>query len=215
MSDSLRLACLASGGGRTILNLLDRIEDGEVPAQIDIVITSRMGTLAATRCRERGLAVVEPPAEVDIDDWVIHQLQTASPDLVCLCGYLRLLPIPPWLKQRVINIHPALLPDFGGQGMHGEAVHQAVLESGRTESGCTVHLVDEAYDHGPTILQRRCPVESGDDAMSLANRVFLEECLAMPDAIKLIAARRVRIQDGPIAIAPLGTRWPDAIPPST
>jgi len=209
----LRLACLASGGGRTILNLLDRIEDDTVPASIETVLTSRSGTRAAARCRDRGLSVKEPPPGVDVDHWVLQELEQASPDLVCLCGYLRLLPMAPWLLHRVINIHPALLPDFGGKGMYGKAVHEAVIASGRRQSGCTVHLVDAEYDHGPTIVQRRCNVNPDDDAAALAARVFEEECIAVPEAVSLIAAGRVRVFEGPVQIAPEGQRWPNAIPP--
>jgi len=113
--------------------------------------------------------------------------------------------------HRVINIHPALLPDFGGRGMYGQRVHEAVIESGRTESGCTVHLVDGQYDHGPTILQRRCEVHPGDTGDTLAGRVFVEECLAMPEAISWIAQGRVRVADGPVEIAAPGKSWSDAI----
>lgn len=205
------LACLASGGGRTILNLADAIEAGRLQAKISIVLASRRGTLAAERCRNRGLTVEEPPEGCDPDAWIIERLESHAPELVCLCGYLRLLPIPPWLIDRVINIHPALLPDFGGCGMYGRAVHEAVIRSGRTESGCTVHLVDDVYDHGVTILQRRCPVLPGDDADTLAARVFEQERLALPEAIDLIRAGRVRRTDGPVEIAPPGHAWPDAI----
>ncbi len=211
MNQPLRLCCLASGGGRTILNLQDHIEAGTLPAIIESVILSRPGLPAAERCAARGLPVFEPDSDTPIDEWVLATLQSQAPELICLCGYLRLLPILPWMMRRVINIHPALLPNFGGKGMHGRAVHQAVLTSGRRESGCTVHLVDTQYDHGPTILQRRCHVLPTDDADTLAARVFTEECIAYPDAISLIAEGRVRIGDGPIEIAPAGDRWPDPI----
>ncbi len=211
MRAPLSLACLASGGGRTILNLLNEIEAGRLPARIDVVLTSRPGTPAASRCRDRGLAVEEPPCDEEVNSWMLNRLEAHTPELVCLCGFLRLLPIPPWLIDRVINIHPALLPNFGGQGMYGMAVHEAVLRSGRTESGCTVHLVDDVYDHGVTILQRRCPVLPGDTADSLAARVFEQECRAFPEAIRLIWERRVRRANGPVEVAEPGSFWPDAI----
>ncbi len=190
MSGPIRLACLASGGGRTILNLAEHIETGRLRAELACVLLSRPGLPAVTRCIERGLNVEEPPQGVSIDAWVSERLAQLNPDLVCLCGYLRLLPIEPWMAGRVINIHPALLPRHGGKGMYGRHVHQAVLDAGDTVSGCTVHLVDERYDHGPTILQRRCPVHPDDDAESLAARVFQEECLALPEAIGHIASER-------------------------
>jgi phosphoribosylglycinamide formyltransferase-1 len=104
-------------------------------------------------------------------------------DLVCLAGFLSLLVIPEEYEGRVLNIHPSLLPKFGGKGMHGQLVHQAVLDAGETESGCTVHLADNTYDTGPVLLQRRCPVEPGDNAASLAARIFELECEAYPQAI--------------------------------
>ena len=213
MSTPIRLTCLASGGGRTILNLQDRIEAGDLPATIASVIVSRPDIAAAQRCADRGVRVHAPTGieRPDLDHWVLKRIEEDASDIVCLCGYLRLLPIPPWLIHRVVNIHPALLPNFGGKGMHGQAVHEAVLASGRTESGCTVHLVDTQYDHGPTILQRTCPVLPDDTADCLAARVFAEECVALPEAIALIAAGRVRVADGPVEIAKAGDRWPDAI----
>jgi len=211
VSGSLRLACLASGGGRTILNLVRCIEEGTLSAEILGVIVSTPAAPAIERCRAVGLHVHVPPGGQDVDAWTIDTLTAMEPELVCLCGYLRLLPIPPWMIHRVINIHPALLPDFGGRGMYGQRVHEAVIESGRTESGCTVHLVDGQYDHGPTILQRRCEVHPGDTGDTLAGRVFVEECLAMPEAISWIAQGRVRVADGPVEIAAPGKSWSDAI----
>lgn len=120
-------------------------------------------------------------------DHITSLLRDKRIDLVCLCGYLRWFRIDPDFRGRVINIHPALLPDFGGQGMHGEHVHRAVLAAGRTVSGCTVHHVDDEYDHGLVILQRTCPVLPGDDPSTLAARVFEQECIAYPEAIRRLA----------------------------
>ncbi|MCH2142371.1 MAG: phosphoribosylglycinamide formyltransferase [Phycisphaerales bacterium] len=190
MTKPLGLVCLASGGGRTVLNLQQAIQDGRVQATIEAVLVSRAEVAASSRCRDAGLTTLAPPTHGDLDDWILEQLHDRQPDLVCLCGYLRLLPMPAWLHGRVINIHPALLPDFGGPGMYGHHVHEAVLAAGMNESGCTVHYVDERYDHGPTILQRQCPVLPNDDAQTLAARVFEEECLALPEAVQQIAEDR-------------------------
>jgi phosphoribosylglycinamide formyltransferase-1 len=211
MSAPIRLCCLASGGGRTILNIQDRIDAGILNAVIDSVIVSRPDITAIDRCIQRGLPVRTPPATVSIDEWMLSELCDLRPDLTCLCGYLRLLPIAPWMIGNVVNIHPALLPNFGGKGMHGQHVHEAVLASGRQKSGCTVHVVDAQYDHGPTILQRSCIVHRDDTPDSLAARVFEAECDAYPAAIQLIAEGRVRINQGPAEIAQPGERWPDAI----
>ncbi len=192
MSDSipqpLRLAALLSGGGRTLLNLLDRIEDGSLSASIEIVIASRPCT-GVDRVQSRGLpvSILAKSDFPDVDalhDAITRSIVEANIDLTLLCGYLRWIRVDPPLAGRVINIHPALLPEFGGPGMYGQRVHRAVLAAGKRESGCTVHQVDDQYDHGPVILQRTCPVLSDDDEHTLAERVFAEECLAYPEAIR-------------------------------
>lgn len=177
----LRIAALISGGGRTVLNLQDAIDAGDLPAQIITVISSSPRASGVARLRERGLHVACPPR--DDHDAIHAALAAANVDLICLAGYLRLFRIDPAFEGRVINIHPALLPDFGGRGMYGDRVHAAVLAEGRTETGCTVHLVDDRYDHGPPLLQRRCPVRPDDDVPTLAARVFAEESIAYPEAI--------------------------------
>ena len=192
---SLRLACLISGGGRTMLNLADRIADGSLRASIELVIGSRATAAGVDRAKARGfdtrvLLRRDFASDDALHDCISRTLREKSIDLVCLCGYLRWLRIDPDFRDRVMNIHPALLPDFGGPGMHGDRVHAAVLAAGRTISGCTVHYVDEHYDHGATILQRTCPVLPGDDITSLSARVFEQECIAYPEAIRMLAAAR-------------------------
>src|SRR5262245_7485954 len=110
-------------------------------------------------------------------------------------GFLKLWTIPERWRGRVMNIHPALLPSFGGKGMHGRHVHEAVLAAGCKVSGCTVHFVDATYDTGPIILQRTCPVLEDDTLESLAGRVFEEEKLAYPEAIRLFAEGRLSVED--------------------
>lgn len=184
----LRLGCLVSGGGRSVMNLQDLIERGELPASIALVLATKPGVPAIGRARERGLRVVEisPEPRATIDDRVDAALRDAGVQLVVLAGYLRLFRPSAW-RGRCINIHPALLPRHGGKGLWGHHVHEAVLAAGDRESGCTVHWVDEQYDHGEAILQRRCPVLPGDSPDTLAARVFAEELLALPDAIQRIA----------------------------
>jgi phosphoribosylglycinamide formyltransferase 1 len=203
----LRLACLISGGGRTMLNLADRIDDGSLPASIELVVASRANAAGVEKAKQRGLnthAVLRRDFDSDkaMHDRISHLLREHKIDLVCLCGYLRWVRIDPDFQWRFINIHPALLPDFGGPGMHGERVHEAVLKSDRTLTGCTAHFVDEHYDHGPTILQRTCPVLPGDDVPMLAARVFEQECLAYPEAVRLIAEDRVRVEDDRVVVEP-------------
>lgn len=178
------LAVMLSGSGRTLLNLLRAIERGEVPARIVLVLASRE-CLGAQRAREAGIETLVMPGEIGAGA-LEATLAARDVDWVVLAGYLRKLRIPARYRGRVVNIHPALLPSFGGEGMYGDHVHRAVLASGVKESGCTVHLCDEAYDEGPIVLQRRCPVEIGDTPETLAARVFALECEAYPAALRLL-----------------------------
>lgn len=200
-TNPLRLVVMISGGGRTLMNLVDRIEAGTLHAVIERVIASRRDAPGVEHARQRGLDVRVAerfgfPDESLMHDQIDAWIDEIDPGLICLAGYLRKIRMRPELEGRVINIHPALLPDFGGEGMYGLRVHQAVIEAGRTQTGCTVHFVDEQYDHGPIILQRRCPVHPDDDADTLAARVFEQECEAYPEAINRIARDEVRWQAG-------------------
>ena len=195
MSDSrpLRLAVLLSGSGRTLDNLLEQIAAGRLPARVETVVSSR-GDVRGVRIAERaGIPVhVLPPAGRPLEDWsaaVFAACRAADADLVVMAGFLHLVRIPADFAGRVINIHPSLLPAFGGQGFHGMHVHRAVLEQGCTVSGCTVHLVDDEYDHGRILLQETVPVLADDSPESLAARVFAAECRALPEAIRRIASR--------------------------
>ena len=188
----LRIGALISGGGRTLLNIADCIERGELNATIATVIASRRDIPGVERVRRRGFDVhiaadYAAQGEDAVQDKIWKWLDDARVDLVCLCGWLKWLRVDPRYTGRIMNIHPALLPDFGGLGMYGLNVHRAVLAAGRTVSGCTVHFVDEHYDNGPIIVQRTCPVLPGDTPETLANRVFMEECKAYPEAIRKFA----------------------------
>ena len=205
MSRTLRLGVLVSGGGRTLLNIADCIDLGDLPATVAVVISSRAAAPAVQRGRDRGFDVrVAPrknfPNEKEMHDTITSLLLEHLVDLVCLGGYMRWYRVDPSFEHRVMNIHPALLPDFGGRGMVGRRVHRAVLDSDATVSGCTIHFVDDQYDHGPIILQRTCPVLPGDDEDHLAGRVFEQECLAYPEAIRLFADDRLSVADGVVNI---------------
>jgi formyltetrahydrofolate-dependent phosphoribosylglycinamide formyltransferase len=205
VSAPIRLAALISGGGRTLMNIADRIDDGTLKASIDLVISSRADAGGVAKARARGfntLIVARPdfPTDDSMHDAILRQLVERRIDLVCLCGYLRPVRIDESFRWRIMNIHPALLPEFGGKGWHGDRVHEAVLKAGRTTSGCTVHFVDEHYDAGPIILQRTVPVLPGDDAHALAARVFEQECLAYPEAISLFQQDRLTVENGQVRI---------------
>ncbi len=188
----LRLAVLLSGSGRTLENLLDWIAGGRLAATVATVVSSRADVRGVTIAERAGIPVhVLPPRDRPLADWsadIFSVCRAAEPDLVVMAGFLHLVTIPADFAGRVINIHPALLPAFGGKGFHGMHVHRAVLERGCTISGCTVHLVDAEYDHGRILLQHAVPVLSDDTPESLAARVFAAECQALPEAINGFAS---------------------------
>ena len=189
---TLRLAVLLSGSGRTLENLLDRIAAGRLTASVERVVSSRGDVRGVRLAEQAGIPVsVLPPAGRPMADWsdaIFAACREANPDLVVMAGFLHLVAIPADFVGRVINIHPALLPAFGGKGFHGMHVHRAVIARGCTVSGCTVHLVDNEYDHGRILLQKTVPVLRDDTAESLAARVFAVECETLPEAINRIAS---------------------------
>jgi len=190
-----RVAVCISGGGSNLQALLDRLQ-GEEPARVVLVLSNRPDAGGLARAQAAGVPaeVLSDPA--DASEW-ITRLGRRDVDLLVLAGYLKLVP-PGVVKKyagRIVNIHPALLPDFGGAGMYGRRVHEAVLASGAAESGPTVHLVDEEYDRGAILAQRRVPVRAGDTPESLAARVLAEEHRLLPEVV-LAAARA----GGPVAL---------------
>jgi phosphoribosylglycinamide formyltransferase-1 len=185
---------MLSGGGRTLLNLLDEIRAGRLAAEVPLVISSRRDAKGVERARAAGLdvEVLRPrdfPDRQAFEDHQTRRILEARPDLVILAGYLLKVPVPAELNGRMLNIHPALLPKFGGRGFYGDRVHAAVLEAGDAVSGCTVHVVDDQSDHGPTVARTEVPVAADDTVDSLAARVFEAECATYPRAIREYAAR--------------------------
>jgi phosphoribosylglycinamide formyltransferase-1 len=192
----MRLAVLLSGSGRTLDNLLEWIAAGRLAAGVVTVVASRADVRGVRIAERAGVPVtVLPPAGRPVDAWsdeIFAACRAAGADLVVMAGFLHLVRIPADFAGRVINIHPSLLPAFGGQGFHGTRVHRAVIDRGCTVSGCTVHLVDDEYDHGRILLQKAVPVLPDDTPESLAARVFAVECQALPEAITRIAATTPR-----------------------
>ena len=176
-----RLAVLLSGAGRTLQNLLDRVEDGRLRASIMGVGSDRADAFGLQRAMEHGIDARHLKDASATWSW-LYELDV---DLVVLAGYLKLLPIEPDFAGRVLNIHPSLLPKFGGKGMHGERVHGAVLAAMETVSGCTVHLCNDKFDDGRILLQARVPVLPQDTAATLGARVFAAECEAYPAGIAM------------------------------
>lgn len=195
----INLAVFVSGSGTTLQNLVDVIAAGQLDARIRLVIGSRRGLVGLERAQKAGLRaeVVDrrEHADVALFSRRVFQLVAEVPvDLICLAGWLCLLEIPEHWRGRMMNIHPALLPSFGGKGMYGARVHESVLAHGCKLSGCTVHFVDDTYDTGPIILQRACPVLEDDTPQALAQRVSAQEKIAYPEAIRLFAGARLQIE---------------------
>ena len=189
-----RLALLVSGSGRSLENLVEETRRGALAAEVVLAIADRPGIGALERCARLGVPalVLDYKALGGAEGFsarVFRELEEREVRLCVLAGFLRLVRVPPHWKGRVLNIHPALLPKYGGKGFYGDHVHAAVLAAGERESGCTVHLVDDQYDHGTHLLQRRVPVLPGDDVHTLAARVFEAEKRALPEAIRLLLAR--------------------------
>ena len=179
-------------------NLIDEIAAGRQNAKIAVVIASRAGLVGTDRAVKAGIPNVvvnrkDFASVAEFSGEVFRHIDAANVDLVCLAGWLCLLDLPDRYAHKAMNIHPALLPSFGGKGMYGRRVHQAVLDHGCKVSGCTVHFVDASYDTGPIIMQRTCPVLDDDTAETLAARVFEEEKVAYPDAVRLFQAGRLKV----------------------
>ena len=207
MKKPIRLAVLLSGSGRTLQNFLDRVRAGTLQAEVVHVVSSLRKAYGLQRARDNDIpATVVRKQDHDgvqaFSDAIWNQVKAAEPDLVALAGFMCQVRVPREMFGRVVNIHPALLPAFGGQGMYGHHVHEAVLEYGCKVSGCTVHFVNDEYDAGPIILQKTVPVLETDTADTLADRVFEEECKAYPEAINLFAQGRLSIAGRRVRIAP-------------
>ena len=201
----VRLAVFLSGGGRTLVNLLEAIGRGELDAEVTAVVSDRDSVAGIDRATEAGLPVTvlvrrEFASAAEWSDAAFAVCREAGADLVVLAGFLSLVVVPEDFGLRVLNIHPALIPAFCGKGFYGHRVHEAAIERGVRVSGCTVHLVDNQYDHGPIILQRTVPVASGDSPEELAARVFEAECEAYPEAIRLMVGGSLRLADGRLLI---------------
>ena len=195
MSDTdpgLRLAVLLSGGGRTLENLLRRRDEGALLADVVAVASNRAGVRGLSIAERAGIdtavfAKRDHPDAAARDRALWDFVHAHDVDLVVLAGYLALLDLTAAGDVPVINIHPALLPRHGGPGYYGDRVHEAVLDAGDSESGCTVHRVDAIFDHGPVLAQRRVPVRADDTVATLAARVFEAECELYPETIDRIA----------------------------
>ncbi|QDV46363.1 Phosphoribosylglycinamide formyltransferase [Stieleria neptunia] len=187
----LPIAVFLSGGGRTLENLLRHRDEHGLPIDVRLVISSRGGVRGVEIAKVDGIET-QVIRKCDHDDAsysdaMFDPVRRCGAKYVVMAGFLKHVLIPDDFENRVINIHPSLLPAFGGQGMYGHNVHAAAIKRGVTISGCTVHFVDNQYDHGPIILQRACDVLPDDTPDTLAARVFEQECDALPAALRTLS----------------------------
>ncbi|MBU0483190.1 MAG: phosphoribosylglycinamide formyltransferase [Proteobacteria bacterium] len=178
----MRMAVLLSGTGRTLDNLHDRIADGTMQGSIEVVVANVVDALGLKKAKKYGY----PVHYASTDDEINSILQDYDIELVLLAGFLKLYHPPEHLKHNVLNIHPALIPSFCGDGFYGIHVHRIVKKKGVKVSGCTVHFANEKYDEGPIVVQKSVPVYDEDSPDDIAERVFGAECEAYPEAINLV-----------------------------
>ena len=209
LTEPMRLAVFASGGGSNLQAILDAVEGGTLHAEVTLVVTDRETAGALDRATRHGIPteVLKPAEFADGEAFgqaLLDVLDKRGVNFIALAGYLKMIPeaVVRAFKHRIVNIHPSLLPAFGGSGMYGRRVHEAALAHGVRWSGATVHLVDEDYDTGPIVLQQPVSVEPGDTPESLAARVLEVEHRLYPEALRLFADGRVRIDGRTVTILP-------------
>lgn len=195
----VKLGVLLSGSGSTLQNLLDRIGAGQLDARVEVVVSSRKKAYGIERAKQHGLATAVVARrdfgdEEAFNDALHAELDQYAIDLLVLAGFMSRLRIGEKWRNRVLNVHPALIPAFCGQGYYGHYVHEAVLEYGAKITGATVHFADERYDHGPIILQKAIDVLDTDTPDSLAERVQEVEREIYPEAIQLFAENRLEVR---------------------
>ncbi len=194
----LRLAVLFSGNGSTLENLFEKSASGAMNADVVVAVSSRADAFGLERAGKRNVptVIVARKSFTSVDafsDAIYAAIAPYKVDLICHAGFMSMLRIPKEFEHRVVNVHPSLLPSFGGKGFYGHHVHEAVLKHGCKIAGCTVHFVDNEYDNGPIIAQRAVPVLETDDADSLGARVQHAEREIYPAAIQWIAEGRIKV----------------------
>jgi phosphoribosylglycinamide formyltransferase 1 len=207
----MKVAVFVSGKGTNLLNIIRKSKDGFLKSEVRLVISDRDCEAIENSERAGILAKVADPKsfrdEAEFGETLLDVLKKAEIDFIVLAGYLKKIPdvVIENYANRIINIHPALLPSFGGKGMYGMRVHQAVLDYGCKVSGATVHLVDVEYDHGPVVLQKCVPVSGEDTPETLASKIHQLEYELLPQAIKLFESHQVKIEGRKIVISPEGS----------
>jgi phosphoribosylglycinamide formyltransferase-1 len=205
MANPIRISVLISGGGTTLLNLLEKKSAGQLNANVVKVISNNPQAAGLKFANSESIetAIVshrEHRELVKFSELIFDECRAVQTDLVVMGGFLRRVAIPADFVNRVINIHPSLIPAFCGKGHYGSRVHQAVIDYGCKISGCTAHFVDDDYDHGPIIAQRTVPVFADDTSDELAKRVFEQECEIYPDVINWIADGAVSVSGRTVSV---------------
>ncbi|KAJ50579.1 phosphoribosylglycinamide formyltransferase-1 [Clostridium tetanomorphum] len=197
MKDIFKIAVLVSGGGTNLQSIIDSINSGYLNCSIEMVISDRKDVYALKRAKDNNIKTYVLERNIykeSISDEILKIIE-GKVDIIVLAGWLSHLKgnIIDTFQNRIINIHPSLIPSFSGKGMYGIKVHEKAVEYGVKISGCTVHIVDSGMDTGPIILQRAVPVLPEDTAESLQKRVLLEEHVALPEAIKYFIENKIEI----------------------
>lgn len=198
MPEKLKLAVFASHGGTDLQSIIDACQDPDYPAEIAVVVSNNANAFAVERASRAGIPVIiwqikKFDDEKAYSDFMMEILKKYKVGLICLAGYMKLIPAEIVETYKIINIHPALLPKYGGKGMYGMHVHEAVLEAGEEVSGATVHLVNEIYDDGRILAQNEVPVEKDDSPESLQKRVLEIEHQLYPETIAKIAKGEIKL----------------------
>ena len=202
------ISVFISGGGTTLKNLLEyRQANPDCGWEITSVVSNKADAGGLAFARQAGIEAFvidhrEFESTTEFSEAIYNAIRPSAPDLLVMGGFLRRLAVAKEFENRIINIHPSLIPSFCGKGNYGSRVHQAVLDYGCKITGCTVHFVDDEYDHGPIIAQRSVPVVDGDDAKTLAARVFETECQLYPVVIDQIASGKVSVADRTVRVDP-------------
>ena len=199
MNENVRLAVLISGSGTNLQSIIDNCANGSIPAQVALVISSHEDAYGLVRARQAGIDTIvyrrkEFPDGQAADDYLLSVLDKYRIDLIALAGYLKMVPpaIISRFRHRIVNIHPGLLPHYGGKGMYGHFIHEAVIRNKEKETGVTIHIVDEIYDHGQVLAVEKVPVFPEDTPDELAARVLKMEHALYPKVLKEMIERLIK-----------------------
>jgi len=203
----MKIAVLLSGSGTTLENIFEHVERGELPVEVAVVVSSRADAYGLERAKKRGVPTHVLPRKRfatlgEYTEAVFAPVRASGAGLVVMAGFMVQVGVPDDYRDKILNVHPALLPSFGGKGMYGHFVHEAVLEHGCKVAGCTVHIVNDEYDRGPIVMQKCVPVLDDDTPDTLAGRVQAAERELYPLAIRAFAEGRLKVDGRRVTVSP-------------